>query len=125
MELDGISSVIETALCEVWVSAPEKVTDRTVTALVEIMLDRYHFADRTMETKDPVLASGILLLTEIFDQEIAHVTDIKLVKVLAAVYRSIQRRTVGGCSYLEFISRFTGVYPGQIHRPIPESCQRK
>jgi len=33
----------------------------------------------------------------------------KLVKVLAAVHRSIHRRTNGGSSYLEFANRFTPI----------------
>lgn len=111
-ELEIISSVVETALCQVWQTNPYQVTDRTVTTLVELMLDQYHFNDIPPTLTDPVVAPARKLLLEIFERELPPVPAQTLVKVLTAVHRSIQRRTLGGCSYLEFISQFTGVSPG-------------
>ena len=111
-ELEILSSVIETALCKVWQADPYRVTDRTVTALVELLLDQYHFNDTPPTLTDPVVAPAAQLLMEILERKLPPVSAQTLVKVLTAVHRSIQRRTVGGCSYLEFISQFTGVTPG-------------
>lgn len=109
VELEGIADVIETALCRVWVADGENVNDRTAARLVELMLDRLHFNDEGQPIADPALAAGHQLFSRMIDKELSHVPAEKLVKVLAAVYRSIQRRTIGGSSYLEFVSRFTGV----------------
>ncbi len=108
-EMEGISNVIETALCRVWSADGENVNDRTVARLVELLLDKYHFNDKEQPIDDPVLAPGYQLFSRTIKSELSHVPAEELVKVLAAVYRSIQRRTIGGSSYLEFVSRFTGV----------------
>ena len=114
-ELEGISDVIETALCRVWATGGGQVNDRTASRLVELMLDKYHFNDGESQIDDSVLAAGHQLFSRTISEELSRVPAEKLVKVLAAVYRSIQRRTIGGSSYLEFVSRFTGV--GYENRP--------
>jgi hypothetical protein len=108
-ELEGISEVIETALCRVWAADGKNVNDRAAARLVELLLDKYHFNDDTPQIDDPVLATGHQLLSRTISEELPQVPAEKLVKVLAAVSRSIQRRTIGGSSYLEFVSQFTGV----------------
>ena len=108
--LHAIAEVIESALCLVWESDGRNVNDRTVARLVELMLDEYHFNDGGRTIADPVLAAGHQMLSRTIRDDLSHVDAEKLVKVLGAVYRSIQRRTVGGSSYLEFVSRFTGIW---------------
>jgi hypothetical protein len=114
LELEGISDVIEAALCRVWAADGENVNDRTVSRLVEMLLDRYHFND-TEALSDPVLTVGYQRLARTVKDELGGVPAEKLVKVLAAVYRSIARRTNGGSHYLEFVSQFAGI--GFANRP--------
>jgi len=111
-ELEGIAENIETLLCMVWAADGENVNDRTAARLVEMMIDRYHFKDIEQLIMEPTLASGYQLLFQAVSKELKHVPAEKLVKVLAAVYRAIQRRTNGGSSYLEFVSHFTQICPG-------------
>ena len=99
-ELEDISEVIETALCRLWAADDKNVNDRTVSRLVEILLDRYHFNDAEA-LSDPMLTAGCQLLVRTIKYELGG--------VLAAVHRSIQRRTSGGSSYLAFVSQFTGL----------------
>lgn len=106
-ELENVSQVIETALTDIWVADRAHVNDNTVSRLVELLLDHYHFNDSEPAMSDPVLKMWYPRLVERFETELNRVPAEKLVKVLAAVYRSIQRRTVGGSSYLNFISRYT------------------
>ena len=113
--LGEISDVIETALCRVWAADGKNVNDRTVSRLVELMLDKYHFNDEKQQIDDPVLAAGYQQFSRTIREELSQVSAEKLVKTLAAVYRSIRRRTMGGSSYLQFVSRFTGV--GYDNRP--------
>ncbi|HHD57255.1 MAG TPA: hypothetical protein ENK89_06220 [Desulfobulbaceae bacterium] len=119
-ELEAISNVIETALCEIWVADSEHVDDRVVAGVIESALDHYHFGADEPDPHSSVIAAGYQLLSSAIREELDQVPAEKLVKVLAAVYRSIRRRTNGGCSYLNFISNFTGVYPGKIDRPLPK-----
>ena len=109
LELENISGAIETALCQVWAADGENVNDRTAVRLVELMLDKYHFNDGEPRIDDPVVAAGQQLFSRTIREELSRVPAEKLVKVLTAVYRSIQRRTIGGNSYLKFVSQFTGI----------------
>ena len=118
-ELEEISNIIETSLCEIWAVDSEHVNDRTVASVIETLLDQYHFGAGEPQIENSVLAAGHQHITQAIKEELGQVPVEKLVKVLAAVYRSIQRRTNGGCSYLEFISNFTGLYPGKTDRPMP------
>jgi hypothetical protein len=111
-ELEGIAENIETLLCMVWAGDSENVNDRTAARLVERMIDKYHFKDEKQPITELAMATVDQLLSQSVGKELKDVPDKTLVKVLAAVYRAIQRRTNGGSSYLEFVSHFTQIYPG-------------
>lgn len=109
--LESIALVIEESLCRIWAGDHQHVDDRTAARLVELMIDRYHFNDEKPRTDTPVLAEGFRFFSHTIGNKLSHLPPEQLVKVLAAVYRSIQRRTIGGTSYLQFVSEFTGVSP--------------
>ena len=109
LELEEIADVIEKALCRVWAANSENVNDKIASRLVEMQLDRYHFNDTETHSDDPVLTAGCQLLAKMIRDELDMVPAEKLVKVLAAVHRSIKRRTNGGSSYLDFVSQFAGM----------------
>lgn len=111
-ELEGIANVIESTLCGVWTNAPHNVNDRTAARLVELMIDRYHFNDEAPQADSPVLEEGFRLFSQNTGKAFSQLHSEEVVKILAALYRSIQRRTVGGASYLQFVSQFTGINPG-------------
>ena len=119
-ELEEISNIIETALCEIWAADSENVNDRTVAGVIETVFNQYHFGGGEPQIENSVLAAGHQLISQTIREELDHVPVEKLIKVFSAVYRSIRRRTNGGCSYLQFISNFTGVYPGKTDRPLPK-----
>ena len=110
-DLESIASVLEFLLCQIWVNDDQYVDDRTAARLVELMIDRYHFNDDKPRTDTPVLEEGFRFFSQNTDKKLSHIPPEQLVKVLAAVYRSIQRRTIGGTSYLQFVSEFTGISP--------------
>lgn len=107
-ENERIGMVIENSLSLIWNRDKAHVNDRTAQQLVEMLLDRYHFDKRHDAIRDPVLAEGYQRLRLEIDAELEDVSTDQLVKVLGAVYRSIQRRSSGACTYLQFINRFTG-----------------
>lgn len=110
-ELGSIADVVELSLCQIWANDHLHVDDGTAARLVELMLDKYHFKDETPRTDTPVLEEGLRFFSQNLDKKLAHIHPEQLVKVLSAVYRSIQRRTVGGTSYLQFVSQFNGIVP--------------
>ncbi len=107
-ENERISRTIESTLTMIWNSDRRRVNDRTVLRLVEMLLDHYHFGEEPGEMRDQVLAVGYQALLDEIAEELDQVEPEKLVKVLSAVYRSIQRHSRGGSTYLQFINRFTG-----------------
>ena len=111
-DLEGIANVIESTLCRVWANDPHNVNDRAAARLVELMIDRYHFNDGTPQAYSPVLEEGFRLFSQNTEKTFSQLHSEEVVKILVAVYRSIQRRTVGGTSYLQFVSQFTGINPG-------------
>jgi hypothetical protein len=110
-ELESIADVVELSLCQIWVHDHQHVDDRTAARLVELMIDRYHFNDEKPRADTSVLEEGFHFFSKNIGEKLTHIHPEQLVKVLAAVYRSIQRRTVGGTSYLQFVSQFTGIGP--------------
>jgi hypothetical protein len=110
-ELGSIADVVELSLCQIWANDHRHVDDRTAARLVELMIDRYHFKDETPRTDTPVLEDGFRFFTQNTGKNLSHIHPEQLVMVLAAVYRSIQRRTIGGTSYLQFASQFNGISP--------------
>ena len=109
MALADLSDIIENGLSMVWANGEGHVNDLTVTRLVELQLDRLHFNDPPSEIDDTVLAAGHRQLSQKIENERGDTSDEVMAKIISAVYRSIQRRTIGGCSYLQFIRRFTGI----------------
>jgi hypothetical protein len=106
-ENEKVALVIENMLCLIWNSDKVHVNDRTVEKLVELLLDRYHFDEHHDAINDPVLSEGYQRLCREIENKLASVPGEQLVKVLGAVYRSIQRRSCGSCTYLQFIDHFT------------------
>ncbi len=107
-EKERIAMVVENKVSLIWNRNKAYVNDGTVQQLVEMLLDGYHFGEDPSTIDDPLLADCYRELYEEIEEELTDVTAEHLVMVLGAVYRSIQRRTNGGCSYLQFINRFTG-----------------
>lgn len=115
-ELGAIADVIESTLCRVWADDPHNVNDRTAARLIELMIDRYHSNDEAPQADSPALEKGFRLLLQNTDKTFSQLPSEEVVKILAAVYRSIQRRTVGGTSYLQFVSQFTDINPPSARR---------
>jgi hypothetical protein len=108
-DLESIADLIESTLCRVWANDPHNVDDRTAARLVELMIDKYHFNDEAPLADSPVQKEGFRLFLQNTGKTFSQIHPGQVVKVLAAVHRSIQRRTIGGTSYLQFVSQFTGI----------------
>ncbi len=107
-DLMGVSNVIESTLCRFHDEEGARVTDRTVSRIVELIMDKHYFKDKEFNFSEPLSESGYKLLAKTIQDDLSRVPEEKLVKVSAAIYRSIQRRTNNGSEYLKFVHQFVG-----------------
>lgn len=108
-ELEFIASTIESLLCRLGFSGEEEAfIDRDAAKLLELFFDQYHFKNLSTDGVDPGLQKNYVLLLEVIAEDLSDIPIEDLVRVLAFLYRSIQRRTKGGDEYLRFINEHTG-----------------
>ncbi|MGD9948399.1 MAG: hypothetical protein AB7U29_07955 [Desulfobulbus sp.] len=119
--LEEISRVIESALCTFDVQGNGAFTDKTAMRLIELLLDVHHFKDCSPAVENDALATMFAEMRQVFTLDLKEVAEEDLVKVLAAVYRSIQRRTNGGNAYLTFIRRYAGSRLGSGTRVVSQN----
>jgi hypothetical protein len=108
-ELEFIASTIESTFCRLGFSDPdESFMDRDAARVLELFFDHYHFKDAALEFSDPVQEKGYALLNEVVEEDLSDIPMEDLVRVMASIYRAIQRRTKGGDEYLRFINEYAG-----------------
>lgn len=112
--LQSISNTIESILCRLDIDAENEFTDKTALQLLEAAFDTLHFKNSEMSFTDPATKILFEKMSQIMEQDLPDTPEEQLIKVMAAVYRSIQRRTNGGREYLTFAQQYVGprVGPG-------------
>ena len=118
MELQDIANTIESTFCSFDVENESTFTDKTVITLLELLFNHYHFHDSELDFEGSVLKASFDKLLQIIKQDLPTVPEEQLVKVMGAIYRSIQRRTNGGKEYLQFTQRYVGTRVGRGGRMI-------
>ena len=113
-ELEAISNVIESTLCNMALESRDLFQDKDAIKLIELFFDKYHFKDDELQFADILQRNNFHKILEVCHQDLASTPQEELVKVMAAVYRSIQRRTNGHREYLQFAQQYVGarVAPG-------------
>lgn len=104
-EFQDISYIIESLLVTFY-QEHEGVTDKTAAKLLELAFDKFHFRDAVLSfanDHENVLFERML---QVIEADLSTIDEDLLVKVLAAVYRSILRRTTGGREYLQFATQY-------------------
>ncbi len=118
IELQDISSVVESILCEIDTETESKLSDITAMRILELAFDKYHFKDTQLVFRSSRLKMYLERMIQVIDKELSNTSEEKVVKVMAAIYRSIQRRTNGGREYLAFAQQFVGSrvdsWPGSL-----------
>jgi hypothetical protein len=112
MDLQDIGNAIESTLCEFYVKGKGEFKDESAMRLLEAAFDKYHFKDAELPIENSTLAGPFEKFTGIVEKDLSNVSMERIVKVMAAVYRSIQRRTLGGTQYLDFIRDYVGFRVG-------------
>jgi hypothetical protein len=119
MELQDISNVVESILCGFDTETENDFTDKTALQLLELAFDKYHFKDSELKFSNSKLKILFERMSQIIEQELVDTPKEQLIKVLASIYRSIQRRTNGGREYLTFVQQYVGARVGPGVRVIP------
>jgi hypothetical protein len=115
-ELQDISNVIEGALCTF--CEDDQFNDKNAVNLIELLLDTWFFKDPVLPSCSVVQEVRLNHLQEIIGQDLSSIPEEKLIKIFAAIYRSIQRHTNGGRAYLDFTQRYVGARVGSGMRII-------
>ena len=104
-ELEFIASTIETTLCRLGFSGEDvDFMDKDAARLLELFFDLYHFKDTAPKLDDPAQEMGYALFSEVIEEDLSDIPKEDLVRVMATIYRAMQRRTKGGDEYLRFIN---------------------
>lgn len=112
MELQDISNVIESILCMFDTETENSFSDKTALKLLELAFDKYHFKDSEQTFSNNTLRVMFERMSQVIEKDLFSTPKERLIKVLAAVYRSIQRRTEGGREYLTFVQQYVGTRVG-------------
>ena len=112
LELQDIANVIESILCSFDLDKEDKFTDLMASKLLELFFDKYHFKDTELVFDSDALKDRFARMSEMLVEDLPNIPEEQLIKILASVYRSIQRRTSGGREYLHFAQQFVGARVG-------------
>ncbi|MGD9353643.1 MAG: hypothetical protein PVI72_11995 [Desulfobacterales bacterium] len=111
-DLQDIGNVVESILCGFDIEAENEFKDRTALQLLELAFDKYHFNDSDLSFSDSTIKVLFQRMLQIIEKDLSDTSKEKLVKVMASIYRSIQRRTAGGREYLAFVQQYVGARVG-------------
>ena len=112
MELQNISNVVESVLCEFGIENEDEFTDKTALQLLELSFDKYHFKDEELPISNSSLKDKFEKMSQIIEHDLPDTSKEQLIKVMASIYRSVQRRTCGGREYLTFAQQYVGARVG-------------
>jgi len=85
---------------------------------LELVFDKYHFNDSELTFSDSTIKIQFEKMVQVIEEDLSDTSKEQLVKVIAAIYRSIQRRTAGGREYLDFTQQYVGARVGQDVRTL-------
>ena len=119
LNLENISEVIESTLCSMAAGNSESFQDSDAIKLIELYFDKYYFKDDKLHFVDVEQEHNFHKIIEVCEQNLPSTPQEELIKVMAAVYRSIQRRTNGNREYLRFAQRYVGTGAASDTRIIP------
>ncbi len=109
MELQDISNTIESILCDLELKYKELFNDKTAIRLLELFFDKYYFKDLELNFGTAEEKEQFNEMVAIIKQDLSSIPEEQCIKVVASIYRSIQRRTNGGREYLQFVQQYIGV----------------
>lgn len=119
MDLQAIANVLESILCKFDFEGENEFTDKTALQLLELYFCKYHFKDSEQVISNSSLKNQFEKMSQIIEQDLSDIAKEQRIKIMASVYRSIQRRTNGGREYLAFVQQYVGQRIGSGARVLP------
>ncbi len=107
-ELADYANVIEGALCSYDIELENKLSDNDVIKILELLLDKYHFSDKKIETDDQLLISGFDCVEKAIANDLPNIEKGILVKTLGVIRFVANRRTKYGREYISIIHQYVG-----------------
>ena len=89
-----------------------RTPDKIALQLLELAFDKYYFKDSELAINNSELKIQFERMSQIIEQDLTDISKEQLIKVMASIYRSIQRRTSGGREYLTFVQQYVGARIG-------------
>jgi hypothetical protein len=125
LDLQDYANAIESAICQFDFDHHQNVADKQVFRLLELLLDKYFFADPTFNFENELEKEGFELIDHAIRDDLGELSNQAVSKIIGTIYRSIKRRTNGNREYMEFITQHVGVRVGKGIRAIPYSRPNK
>lgn len=116
-ELVKIGHVIESTILAMDIDSEKLFRDSDASKMLELFFDQHHFNDEQLQFADATQEEHYRMLQEAYKKDLDTVPLEKVIKVMAAIHRSIQRRTDGSRKYLQFIHKYIPIWrwwPGRV-----------
>ena len=103
-DLQDIAIIVEKNLVDI--ANVNDLSDSQAKAIIERLLDHYHFGDTALVFSSAAEEQAFQGITRQLSKKSSSTSAEIIVKVLCTVLRSLRRRTEGGREYINFIKRF-------------------
>jgi hypothetical protein len=112
LQLQFYADTIEGALC-FWDHSHEMtLSDASMLAVVEMLLDKHYYHDSDTSCTDSLLREGYELVAHAISEDMADVPQDTVIKTLGVIHFVAKRRTRGGREHLDVLQRHVGLRLG-------------
>ncbi len=108
MRLESYGNSIEGALCAYDMENGGNLNDSDAIRIIELLIDKYHFQDQEIEQEHQTIVNGLNYVDESIREDLKHVENEEIVKVLGVIRFVAKRRTKTGREYMNVIHRYVG-----------------
>lgn len=119
--LEERANSIEGAIVAYDITIDNKLQDDDVIAVLEQLLNLYHFGDASFNATSEVVNNGAIVLKQAIEEDMPDINNDDLVKILGTVRASAKRRSKYGRDYLAFIGQYVGSRVGSGMRILNKS----
>lgn len=106
--LEEQANSLESAIVAYDIALAHKLTDPEVIAILEQLLNVYHFGDSSFSSGATVVDNGAEGLKKVIEQDLPELEHDEITRLLGTVRASAKRRAKYGRDYLAFISKYVG-----------------
>ncbi|MDM8560196.1 hypothetical protein [Candidatus Parabeggiatoa sp. HSG14] len=105
-EIQEQGLVIESALCAFDDTNGSQLRDTTVIRVLELLLNKYHFKDSDVDSKDELLLQGFQQVVDAINEKLSDLSDENLTKIIGAILFVAKKRSKGKREYLQLVHQY-------------------